>query len=173
MKTLVLGKDQFKKDGCYNEYIGTEDLSDFQGHLEIEADLGWTLFAHIRVSGYILAKSGSGISAGEGISAGDGISAGSGISAGWGISAGSGISAGWGISAGDGISAGEGISAGDGISAGLTIICKKVLKFRFQIFAGVCRWKKTNDEDKKIQCLRLEGGEVAYGILEESKKENK
>ena len=131
MKTLVLGKDQFKKDGCYNEYIGTEDLSDFQGHLEIEADLGWTLFAHIRVSGYILAKSGSGISAGEGI------------------------------------------SAGDGISAGLTIICKKVLNFRFQIFAGVCRWKKTNDEDKKIQCLRLEGGEVAYGILEESKKENK
>ena len=125
MKTLVLGKDQFKKDGCYNEYIGTEDLSDFQGHLEIEADLGWTLFAHIRVSGYILAKSGSGI------------------------------------------------SAGDGISAGLTIICKKVLNFRFQIFAGVCRWKKTNDEDKKIQCLRLEGGEVAYGILEESKKENK
>ena len=131
MKTLVLGKDQFKKDGCYNEYIGGVDLSDFEGHLEIEADLGWTRFKRIKVSGHIH------------------------------VSAGSGISAGWGI------------SAGEGISAGLTIICKKVLNFRFQIFAGVCRWKKTNDEDKKIQCLRLEGGEVAYGILEESKKENK
>src|SRR3990167_7268221 len=157
MKKLIITKADLNGK---NEYIGKEDVSDYDGSIEIAGELGCVVFASLKAKGRIEAKSGSGISAG------DGISAGSGISAGWGISAGSGISAGWGISAGDGISAGCGISAGDGISAGLSITCKKVLKVGFRIFAGTSKWRKeVTDEEKTITCKKLESGKVEYGLL--------
>ena len=105
MNVLKLTKEHFKKNGIYNEYIGAEDVSNFKGHLKIEANLGWTLFKSINVSGYIYIEAGSGIEAGEGIKAG------SGIKAGWGIKAGAGIKAGWRIEAGVGIEARQGIEA--------------------------------------------------------------
>jgi len=83
MTTLKLTKKDFKQsDGYWKDYIGKEDLSDFDGNLEIESDLGWCKFNSLKVKGYIFVKAGSGIEAGWGIKAGDGIEAGSGIKAG-------------------------------------------------------------------------------------------
>jgi hypothetical protein len=142
MKTLKLGKDDFKKrkDSYLSDYIGKEDISDFDGYLEIEANLGWVFFQSVKVSG------------------------------GLGIEAGSGIEAGWGIKAGWGIEAGSGIKAGLGIEAGLGIACKLSLKCSYRIFAGLALWKKeVSDEEKTVSCKRLEGGgKVEYGILKET-----
>ena len=90
------------------------------------------------------------------------------LKAGFSIRLGRGISAGCGISAGRGISAGWGISAGDSISAGFFVTCKFVLKFTLRIFAGTCYWKMPTDEEKTITCGKFVGGELAYGILNET-----
>ncbi|MFG1454547.1 hypothetical protein V5F44_20190, partial [Xanthobacter sp. V2C-8] len=67
------------------QYIG-QDVSDWHGHIEIAADLGWVRFSgSIHASGRILALAGSGIEAGLGIKAGWGIEAGEGIKSGSGI----------------------------------------------------------------------------------------
>jgi hypothetical protein len=137
--------------------------AEFDGHVEIEANLGWVRFPRA-----LTAKGRVRASAGSGISAGWGISAGSGISAGWGISAGSGISAGWGISAGEGISAGWGISAGEGISAGSGISAKLVLKFTKRLFAGIAVRFGEDDAPKTVECGKLEGGTVVYGDVQET-----
>ena len=83
MKTLRLTKDDFKKnvDTYYSDYVGKEDLSDFDGHLEIEGKLGWVHFVSIKVSGRIVAEAGSGIKAGWGIEAGLAITCSANISA--------------------------------------------------------------------------------------------
>ena len=182
MKILKITKKDLDKD---NYYIGEEDFSEYNkkydGKIEIDCDLGTVRFKKGVYASYsIEAKSGSGISAGDGISAGwgisagdgisagsgisagDGISAGLGISAGSGISVGEGISAGWGISAGDGISAGWGISAGSGISAGLE------LSIGLNIFAGVSRHTNAQGDYKKITCSKLVKGTVCYGDLVET-----
>jgi len=75
-------------------YIGTTDLSSFQGNIEAEGNLGTVIFKHLAATGHIIFQAGSGIKAGEGIEAGEGIKAGYGIEAGLGIKAGSGIKAG-------------------------------------------------------------------------------
>jgi hypothetical protein len=86
-----------------------EDALVFEGHIEIEVELGYVRFRkNISAEGYIFAKAGTGIKAGWDIEAGRGIKAG------WGIEAGRGIKAGWDIEAGRGIKAGEGIEAGEG-----------------------------------------------------------
>ncbi|UOF78274.1 hypothetical protein [Caudoviricetes sp.] len=74
MKTLILTKEHFKETNHYcKEYIGTEDVSDFDGNIEIEGELGCVRFSgFLRAKGYIKAKAGSGIEAGEGIKAGSG-----------------------------------------------------------------------------------------------------
>ena len=83
MKTLRLTAKDFKETNFYwKEYIGTEDVSDYDGNIEIEANLGYVRFDSLKAKGYIIAKSGSGIKAGNGIEAGDGIEAGNGIEAG-------------------------------------------------------------------------------------------
>ena len=106
MVTLKLTAEHFKQTQYYyKEYIGQDDLSNFNGNLEIAENLGWVKFTSLKISGYIFAKAGSGIEAGGGIEAGWSIKAG------WGIEAGSGIKAGWGIKAGEGIKAGWGIKA--------------------------------------------------------------
>ena len=103
MEILKITAADLDKDGFY---IGQADATNFAGHIEIAADLGWVRFkAALRAAGYIRALAGSGIKAGEGIEAG------------WGIKAGSGIKAGDGIKAGGGIEAGE----GTGIFAGLRV----------------------------------------------------
>jgi len=147
----------------YREYCGKVDLStEFDGSVEIEGGLGWVYFPKLWVRKHITASAGSGIEAGSGIKAGEGIKAG------WGIRAGSGIEAGEGIKAGSGIEAGWGIEAGSGILAGLSITCKKVLSFRFRLFAGVAVYKQTvTDEEKRVTCGRLDGGEVVYGQVVE------
>ena len=72
------------KDG---KYVGKEDVSNFEGHIEIAGGLGWVTFAgYLCASGYISAGAGSGIKAGEGIEAGWGIEAGEGIVSGLWIS---------------------------------------------------------------------------------------
>ena len=47
MKILKLTKDDFKKsDSYYSDYIGKENLSDFDGHLEIDGNLGYVEVGH-------------------------------------------------------------------------------------------------------------------------------
>ena len=86
-----------------------------------------------------------------------------------GIKAGCGIKAGYGIEAGCGIEAGDGIEAGNGIEAGLSIICKGILKFSYQLFAGTCTWRKTTEEDLIVECGKLDAdGEIILGNLKET-----
>ena len=128
MKTLQLTAKDFKQSESYwKDYIGSEDLSDFQGNIEIEENLGYVNFAKIKVSGFIFAKAGTGIKAGEGIEAG------------------------WGIKAG------EGIEAGSGIEAGLSITCKLLLSFKYKLFAGICYWRDVTDDEKTVTCGKLDG----------------
>ena len=80
-----------------------------------------------------------------------------------------GIKAGWEIEAGCGIKAGWGIEAGRGIKAGLSINCKGILKFSYQLFVGTCTWKETTDEDLIIECGKLEtDGKIVLGNLKET-----
>ena len=180
MKTLKLTRKDFKgTDSYWKEYVGKEDVSVYEGNIEIEGGLGYVRFASLKATGFVLSGAGTGIEAGEGIKsgwgikAGMGIEAGDGIEAGWGIKAGDGIEAGDGIKAGEGIKAGWGIEAGDGIEAGMGIVsgleitCKLALSSSLRIFAGVCWWRKIDEEEKTITCGKLESGVVAYGILKE------
>ncbi len=165
MKTLKLTAKDFKDtDSYYKEYCGKEDVSNYDGHIEIEGSLGYVFFTKLSATGHIFAKAGTGIEAGEGIKAGGGIEAG------WGIEAGLGIEAGEGIKAGGGIKAGEGIEAGGGIKAGLYITCKLVLRFSIKLFAGICYWRDIDESEKTITCGKLEpvnGATVEYGIVKE------
>ena len=127
MQTLKLTKADFKDtDSYYKEYCGTENVADFDGHIEIEANLGFVKFLSLKAKGHIFAKDGSGIKAGEGIEAGEGIKAGWGIEAGWGIKAGEGIKAGSGIEAGEGIKAGEGILSLRGSLRAKLVSCLRI-----------------------------------------------
>ena len=104
MKTLKLTKNDFKETKNYwREYIGKEDISNFDGHLEVEGNLGYVKFTSVKVSGGILVKAGSGIKVDLGIKVGEGIKVG------WGIKVGEGIKVGSGIEVGEGIEVGSGI----------------------------------------------------------------
>ena len=136
MKTLTITKADLDKD---NYYIGSTGVTDYEGHIEIESNLGTVKFkTELKASGNIVAQLGTGINAGEGINAGTGINAG------WGINAGTGINAGW------------------GINAKLTISAK------LRIFAGLCLWRLPTDKETTITCSKLEGGIVAFGKLIET-----
>ena len=158
MRTLKITAADVKN----GKYVGKEDVSDFEGHIEIAGGLGWVTFAgFLSASGYISAGAGSGIEAGEGIKAGEGIEAGSGIKAGDGIEAGWGIKAGSGIEAGWGIEAGSGIEAGWGIKAGFSIACK-FLSVRLRIFAGLVSWRLPKPDEDEIRG-ELRNGTIAFG----------
>lgn len=73
---LITSKDVKKSDEYWSDYIGSENVANFDGHIEIEANLGWVRFTGISATGHIIAKAGSGIEAGDGIKAGWGIEAG-------------------------------------------------------------------------------------------------
>ena len=68
-----------------NEYIGKTDLSNYNGSVTSDPNLGYIKVKSIRVTGGIYLSTGCGIEAGEGIEAGCGIEAGWGIKAGCGI----------------------------------------------------------------------------------------
>ena len=78
METKKLTKSDFDKDG---NFLGSDEILSFNGNLEIDEKIGWVKFKFLKVSGYILAKAGSGIKAGWGIEADWGIKAGSSIKA--------------------------------------------------------------------------------------------
>ena len=59
----------------------------------------------------------------------------------------------------------EGIESGGGIEAGLSIICKQVLSFRFNLFAGTATWKKATPEEMEVICAKVNGGEIKSGTL--------
>jgi hypothetical protein len=177
MKTHVITRKQLDSN---NNYIGKVDLTNFNGHIETEENLGIVIFSSVCVTGYIYFKAGCGIKAGwgieagYGIKAGCGIKAGDGIKAGRGIKAGNGIEAGRGIKAGNGIEAGWGIEAGDsikagcGIEAGYGINCKFELSAgkEYNIFAGNGVFIKTSNK-YDIICGKLVSGNIAYGNLKE------
>ena len=159
MKTHIVTSEQVK-DG---KYIGEVDLSNFDGHIEIEADLGTVYFSgRLAATDYIWAKSGSGIKAGTYIEAGGSITAGTYIEAGGSITAGDYIKAGTYIEAGGSITAGDYIEAGGSITAGGSINCGK------RIFAGLCSWRYPDQSETEIRCGKLESGEVAFGTLIET-----
>ncbi|MEM9165989.1 MAG: hypothetical protein AAGB48_03085 [Planctomycetota bacterium] len=168
MKTLTITSEHVR-DG---KYTGP-DVSDYDGHIELESDLGWVRFeGDVCARGQIYAKAGSGIKAGLGIEAGLGIKAGLGIEAGLGIKAGSGIEAGLGIKAGLGIEAGSGIEAGEGIEAGSGILCGfgiacAALAVSARIVCGACHWREPEGEESEIRCTRLVSGTVVLGTLVE------
>lgn len=151
MKTLKLTEKDFKDtDSYYKIYCGKTDVSNYDGHIEIEGDLGWVYFeGNLSATGHISSGAGTGIEAGKGIKAGEWIKAGLGIKAGleieagcWveageGIEAGTVIKAGYGIKADWGIEAGGGIEAGDGIEAGLEIKAGEGIKADLGIKAGL------------------------------------
>ena len=69
MEILKITKADIDKDGYYKE-----PSVDFDGRIEIDANLGWVRFKKfVRAKSSIIAKAGSGIEAGEGIEAGWGI----------------------------------------------------------------------------------------------------
>ena len=74
MNTFCIKKEHLDKD---NFYVGKEDLSNYQGHIEAQENLGTIRFKNsLRSSGNIYFRAGSGIEAGEGIVASGGIKAG-------------------------------------------------------------------------------------------------
>jgi hypothetical protein len=72
MNTLRLTKKDFKDtDNYWKEYIGKADVSNYDGNIEIEVNLGYVRFAgNLKATGSIIADAGSGIKAGWGIEAG-------------------------------------------------------------------------------------------------------
>jgi len=169
MKTLILTAKDFKKsDSYYKLYCGKEDVSNYEGNIEIEENLGWVKF-----NGYVSAKGSIYAGAGTGIMAVEGIRADESIRVGWGIETDGNIGAGWGIEVGMYIQAGGSITAAEGITAGLSISCKLSLKFAYRLFAGTATWNDATDENKDIICGKLEGGKVCYGTVKELGLPNK
>lgn len=55
MQILKLTAKHFKDTNNYwKEYIGKEDVSDYQGHIEIESGLGWVKFNSLKASRWYL-----------------------------------------------------------------------------------------------------------------------
>jgi hypothetical protein len=57
--------------------------------------------------------------------------------------------------------------AGEGIKAGWGIVCKASLRSGLRIFAGLCLWRLPKPEESRVECKRLEAGQVAFGELVE------
>ena len=168
METLKITKADLNER---NEYTRSRDL-EFEGHIEIEASLGWVkILGLIRAGGGLSIKAGSSIEAGWSIEAGSSIKAGwsieAGLSfeAGWSIKAGESIKAGWSIKAGESIEAGWSIKAGESIEAGWSIRCKAKLTVKLRIFAGLCTWRLPKPEELVIECAELTEGTVCFGDL--------
>jgi len=177
MRTLVLKKEHFD-DRC--NYIGKEDLSYFDGNIEIDLEMFLLCFECVFATGYILVKSGTYIRVNRSISAGSSIVVGGGIEVGTCINAGGNFRANGGVLAGESIwvdgyidastriEAGMDMEAGLGIVAGLSITCGNDLCSGSRIFAGTCPWSMPEEDDLKITCRSLVSGEVCSGKLVET-----
>jgi hypothetical protein len=214
MQTLRLTRLDFRpSDRYWGEYVGKHQLSDHDGNLEIDANLGMVRFPQLQVRRSIIALAGTGImversiqaggeikadlditaggaiAAVKGIYAGGNIKSGADIVAGWalqangaieaaenikaatsikagtGIRAGGSIEASAGIAAGWGIKAGTDIRAGEGICSGLAVECSGILVVKSRVFAGLCLWRRSSEEEQRIICSKFEGGTVSHGIL--------
>lgn len=127
-----------------NVYIGAADVTDWQGDIEIAADLGWVRFpSSLRASHSIRAHAGSNIKAALDIKAG------------------SSIKASRGVEAGRDIKAGRGIKAGLGIEAGWSIEAKWIAS-GLRIFAGTCNWWIPSPDKMQVRA-ELRGGVIAFG----------
>ena len=138
MKTLRITKADLNER---NEYTRSRDL-EFEGHIEVEASLGW-----ITVNGFIRAVGGLFVEAGSSIKAGGSINAGESIEAGWSIKA------------------GESINAGESIKAGESIRCKAQLAAKLRIFAGIGSGNLPKPDEQVIECAELVEGTVCFGEL--------
>lgn len=67
MNTLKLTRKDFDAS---LRYIANEGILDHDGHVEIQASLGYVSFIRLTAKGYIVAQAGTGIEAGAGIEAG-------------------------------------------------------------------------------------------------------
>ena len=167
MRTLRLTSKDFKEVDGYKEYTGKEDLTNFEGNLEVEANIGWMKFLRIKVSGYILIEAGNWIKVGDWIEAGGWIEAGNSIEAGDSIKAGNWIKAGDSIEAGGWIEAGDWIEAvHGGITCGLQLTCKGLLKFNLRLFAGTSPYSWNEIADKTVTCGKLDGNVVHGDVVE-------
>ena len=63
---------------------------------------------------------------------------------------------------------GDILKSGYGITAGLKIFAKTTISATMRIFAGTAPWSWVGDEEKKIECGKLESGTIAYGTLIEN-----
>ena len=147
MKTLIITKEMLDAD---NFYIGSESVENFEGHIEISANLGYVKFkGSLRASGRIVSLAGTSIKAGNFIKAGTSIKAGESIEAGWFIEAGTSIKA------------GESIKAGGFIEAGGSIVSKWI-DCRLRIFAGLINYRLPTREEMQIKA-EIRNGTVAHG----------
>jgi len=50
----------------------------------------------------------------------------------------------------------------------LSIKCKGILKFSYDLYAGSCTWRETTDSDMIVECGKLDAkGKIRHGILKE------
>jgi len=157
-KDIIIKKSDLYKNGYYKE-----DSLDVNVNIKSETNLGIIKFKKgVETTKGIYLGNGCGIKTGEDIKARGSIKAGKDIEAGWHIEAGGFIEA-------DG-----GIKTDGGIKAGLSIVCKKELSFKYQLFAGVCTWRKLEDDDLIVKCGKLnapEGKIITGNLIETSIKE--
>jgi hypothetical protein len=131
MQTLRLTRADFKKSDWYwSDYVGKYDVSEFDGNIEIDANLGCVSFAALSASGSITALSCTGMKVDRGIDAG------ANIKSDWGIYAGAGIRTAKGLESGGDIKVGEDIEAGWSIVAAESIEAKKNIRAGTTIKAG-------------------------------------
>jgi len=121
MTTLQLTSKDFEQVGEYKEYIGKEDLTNFEGNLEVKSNLGRLKFTRIKVSGYIWIETGNWIETDGSIKSGDSITVGGSIETGGSIRTNSWIETDGSIIAGGSIEAGGWIKASRSIEAGGSI----------------------------------------------------
>ncbi len=156
-------------------YIGDGKVSDWPGHIEIDADLGTVCFTgSVVAAGNIVALAGSGVEAAGSIKAGRSINADTDIKAGADIEAvlgiimaGSGIEAGRGTTAGSYIVSGGGIMTGLGIEAVRSIFAGLGIKAKWiscgeEIHAGLSAPRRATPKDKQIRA-EIRNGTVARG----------
>jgi hypothetical protein len=115
------------------------------------------------------------VTAGESVTAGWSVTAGDSVTAECGsVKAGKSVTAERGsVKAGKSVTAERGsVKAGGSVTAGLNIFARGNISATFRIFAGVASWLKSpSAEQKQIACGRLTLGEVCYGDLVETEKQ--
>lgn len=155
MQTLKLTKNDFD----FNKvYIGSVDVTDYNGNIEIESDLNTVCFLKdLKASGWICTGHRTGIYSSSNIIAGLSINVGGLINAKYSIVAGQRVNAGWAIYANN-------MNVGWGISAGDDIKIKKEIKLGQNNFV-IAGANSFHNRINEIHCTNLIGGQVKFGKL--------